>query len=101
MSKRIISLFLAVAMLFCVSFSAVAYDTADWDSEQEVTIVNLSDTISPQELTEIEQSVGAHIVMNDGRTVPIASVVTVEDIPPANFSTYALSPENSYKVTVD
>jgi len=80
--------------------TALAYDAPVENPVQETTIVNLSHEISAQELHEIEQSVGAYVTMSDGKTAPVASVVTTEDVPLNECSAYALSDENSYKVTV-
>jgi len=52
------------------------------------------------ELLEIEKSVGAEIVMADGTSVPIESMVTIEDVSTSNHSARFLDSSDGYKVTV-
>lgn len=100
MMKKITALLLIVMMLLFTMVPAFAFDTAD---VPEVTIVNHSKKITPQELYEVKNSVGAKAVFNDGIIIPLDSVVTIEDFEEdVSYRSYNAeeTPQKSYKVTV-
>ena len=49
--------------------------SADKLDDSNVTVVNRSNAITNQELREIENTVGAHITLKDGETIPVDSIV--------------------------
>ncbi len=96
--KRIISLLMAVCLMVAI---CVPTATASGVSDDPIKIVNHSRSISASQIAEIKESVGANLVMNDGTEVAIPSVVTIEDIPTGGISTYSLSSERQYAVSVE
>ena len=73
--------------------------SADKLDDSNVTVVNRSNAITNQELREIENTVGAHITLKDGETIPVDSIVIVEDVEPAQrFPTHSLLPQTATKL---
>lgn len=101
MAKKMMSFVLAMAICLSLNTTVLAMDDPSTDLSPNVTVVNLSDNITNQELQKIVDSTGAYIKQNDGTLVPISSTVTVEDMPVSNYSRNATSAENAYKVTIN
>lgn len=103
MKKKITALLLTIAMLVFTVVPAFAVDTADMS---EVTIINLSEKITAQELYEVKNSIGAKAIFDDGTIIPLDSVVTIEDFKeteediPYRLYNVEESPQKSYKITV-
>lgn len=96
--KKVISLLMVVCLTVVV---CVPTATAKDVSNAQITVVNHSERISASQIAEIKDSVGAYLVMEDGTEVSIPSVVTIEDVPTNDVSTYSLSPEKRYAVSVE
>lgn len=76
--KKVVSLIASVMVCFALSTSALAVDNGVFTAE--VTVVNLSNEITDEMLQEIVNSTSACLISEDGTTIPIDSVVTVEDV---------------------
>lgn len=107
--KKLISLVISLGMLFSMSANVFAYaDDTDMKisgttsnrtaaESSEITIMNFSKSISSEELQEIVHGTDACMVFEDGTVVPVAYVVTIEDVAtPRNMA----ESQNTYKVTV-
>lgn len=85
----------AVTSLMSVSASATTIPTK---SNQDMKIINLSDSINENELNEIKNSVGAYLIY-DGNMIELSdSILTIEDIA---TSEYRSANSNSYKLTLN
>ncbi len=100
MTKKITALLIAFSTLCSMSVTAFAADMPVTKTSADVTLINLSDKISDNELSEIKDTAHAYVTLHDGTIIPIDSVVTVEDVVEDGISPYSLSDQKSYKVTV-
>ena len=103
--KKLLSLAVAGAMMLStmvVSAGAVDvnHDVQSPALDSNVTIVNLSDNITSQQIQEIASATSACIKQKDGTTIPVNSVVTVEDVSmPVGLADTDSIP-SAYKVTL-
>lgn len=95
--RKILSLALSCTMVLGIMIPSVSAQDLTPDMEPEVTVVNLSESISTQEVQEIVSSTTAYFTLEDGTTVPVDSVVTIEDAP---LTRSALPGQNAYQVTI-
>ena len=101
--KKMLSLAVAGTMMLLsmvVSAGAidVNHDAQSPASDSNVAVVNLSDNITSQQLQEITSATSACIKQKDGTTIPVDSVVTVEDVSmPASLADTG-STSSDYKV---
>ncbi len=100
MFKKTIALLLAITVFASMGISAFAFSTDDVTNTANVTVVNCSQSITAQQITEIKEAVDSYVILNDGTKVPAESVVTIEDVSTDEYSCYSLSPNNTYKVSV-
>lgn len=103
--KRFMSLLLAMAMLFALSAPALALDTSALDTsvvapQSDMVVVNLSGSITSQEVQKIVDSTIVGLKKDDGTIVPVESVLTIEDVPVFTYANRIAQNENAYRVTV-
>lgn len=103
--KRFMSLLLAMAMLFALSAPALALDTSALDTsvvapQSDMVVVNLSGSITSQEVQKIVDSTIVGLKKDDGTIVPVESVLTIEDVPVFTYANRMAQNENAYRVTV-
>ena len=93
--KKMLSMALVVGMITSMSTNAFAAQATVEEVESNIEVIALSADISEETLDEITNSVEAGLVYDDGTTVPIDAVVTVEKMPSTSRSA-----ANSYSVTL-
>lgn len=105
MFKKFVSFALASVICLSLNGPALALDDSIV-TDSDITVINLSERITPQELQEIASCVTAQITKEDGTVVPVEATITVEDLSVEDsvYSTYSKMSSiegNSYKITLN
>lgn len=77
--KRILAV--VISMTICANLGITALATNETvDAEENVKVVNYSETISEQEIQEIVNDVNASLAYEDGTIVPVETTITIKDV---------------------
>lgn len=100
MLKRILAV--VMTMTICVNLGITALATSETvESEENIKVVNYSETISEQEIQEIVDDVKASLVYEDGTIVPIETTITIKDVETITSTLRSSDSSNTYAVTAN